>query len=110
MDTPSTETIQRVWMTSLVIFVVVLVVVAILLTLIVREARRIKQGVSAIWNVGQRIANNTIHIALLEKTNHIAADILRSAGGVATATGAVKAHAEQCPGCPSCVLGPDWKR
>ena len=104
------ETIQQVWITSLVIFAVVLVVVAILLTLIVREARRIKAGVSEIWNVGQRIANNTIHIALLEKTNHTAARILQSAAGVVAATAAVKSHAEGCPGCPACVVGPKWLR
>ena len=106
----STETVQRVWITSLVIFVVVLVVVAVLLTLVVREARRIRAGVAEIWTVGQRIANNTIQIALLEKTNHVAGQILASAAGVVGATGAVKAHAEECPGCPACVLGPRWLR
>lgn len=110
MTAPSAATIERVWITSLVIFGVVLVVVAILLTLIVREARRVKAGVSEIWNVGQRIANNTIHIALLDKTNHIAGQILQSAGGVVSATAAVKTHAESCPGCPACVIGPRWMR
>ncbi len=104
------ETVQRMWIITLVIYGVVLLVVALLLTLIVREARRIKAGVSEIWNVGQKIANNTIHIALLEKTNHIAAGILQSAGGVVHATAAIKAHAEGCPGCPTCVLGPRWMR
>lgn len=110
MVAPSAEIIERVWITSLVIFGVVLVVVAILLTLIVREARRIKAGVSEIWNVGQRIANNTIHIALLAKTNHVAGQILESARGVVGATAAVKSHAESCPGCPACVIGPRWMR
>lgn len=105
---PTLETIERVWTVSLIIFVVVLIVVAILLTLIMREARRIKGGVSEIWNVGQGIANNTIHIALLEKTNHRVQKILASAAGVVAATGGVKSHAEQCPGCPACVLGPRW--
>jgi hypothetical protein len=110
MNGPSAETITRVWTTSLVIFLVVLVVVAILLTLIVNEARRIKGGVSEIWNVGQRIANNTIHIALLEKTNNVAGRILSSAVGVIGATAAIKSHTEECPGCPTCVIGPAWKR
>ena len=104
------EPVERVWITSLVIFGVVLVVVAILLTLIVREARRIKAGVSEIWNVGQGIANNTIHIALLGKTNHVAGQILESARGVVGATAAIKTHAESCPGCPACVIGPGWMR
>jgi hypothetical protein len=105
---PNAETVVRVWTISLVIFLVVLIVVAMLLTLIVREARRIKGGVSEIWNVGQGIANNTIHIALLEKTNFRAREILTSAAGVVGATAAIKAHAEECPGCPACVLGPRW--
>jgi len=110
MQQPSPETIRNVWTLSLVVFTVVLVVVAVLLTLILRAARDINAGVSAIWNVGQRIANNTIHLALLEKTNAGAEAILKSAVGVIKATGAVKDHSAECPGCPACVLGPRWKR
>ncbi|MBA3495682.1 MAG: hypothetical protein H0T86_01080, partial [Gemmatimonadales bacterium] len=58
----------------------------------------------------QRIANNTIHIALLETTNHVAGRILESAKGIVGATAAIDAHAGQCPGCPACVLGPRWSR
>lgn len=104
------STIVSVWTASLILFAVVLVVVAILLTLIVQEARRVREAVEQIWTVGQKIANNTIHIALLQKTNAVAGQILESAGGVAAATAAVRAHAEQCPGCPACVLGPGWAR
>ena len=103
-------TIQRVWILTLAIYGVVLLVVATLLTLIVREARRINAGVSEIWNVGQQIANNTIHIALLDTTNHVAGRILESAKGIVGATAAIEAHAGQCPGCPACVLGPEWSR
>ncbi len=110
MQQPSPETIRNVWTLSLVVFTVVLVVVAVLLTLILRAARDINAGVSAIWNVGQRIANNTIHLALLEKTNAGAEAILKSAVGVIKATGAVKDHSAECPGCPACVLGPRWNR
>jgi K+ transporter len=110
MQQPSPETVRNVWTLSLVVFTVVLVVVAVLLTLILRAARDITAGVSAIWNVGQRIANNTIHLALLEKTNAGAEAILKSAVGVIKATGAVKDHSAECPGCPACVLGPRWKR
>ena len=101
----SPETIQQVWILSLVIFAVVLVVVAILLALILTTAKQIRGGVSAIWNAGQRVANNTVHLALLNRTNHIAAQILQSAGGVAAATGAIAQHAADCPGCPECVIG-----
>lgn len=110
MDTPSADTIQSVWTLSLVIFAVVLVVVATLLTLVLRAAHDIRHGVSAIWNVGQRIANNTIQLSLLAKTNAAASQILTSAVGVIGATAAIQAHAGECPGCPACVLGPRWQR
>ncbi|MBA3341466.1 MAG: hypothetical protein H0T48_06480 [Gemmatimonadaceae bacterium] len=103
-------TVQTIWTITLAVFVVVLVVVAILLTLILRTAKDITGGVSAIWNVGQRIANNTIHIALLFKTNAVAGAILGSAVGVVNATAGVHAHAKECPGCPACVIGPEWLR
>ena len=99
------QAVAQIWTLSLVIFAVVLVVVAVLLTLILREARRIHAGVAEIWNVGQKVANNTIHIALLGTTNHIAGRILASAKGVVAATAAVQSHAAGCPGCPACVLG-----
>jgi hypothetical protein len=105
MSDASPETIQRVWTISLVVFAVVLVVVAVLLTLVLRAARDVRAGVSAIWTVGQQVANNTIHIALLDTTNHVAGAILASAGGVAAATAALRDHARECPGCPDCVLG-----
>lgn len=110
MQSPSPEAIQKVWITSLVIYFVVVAVVAVLLTLIYNTAKQIRAGVSAIWNAGQRVANNTIHIALLDKTNAVAAQILGSAAGVVAATAAVKEHANTCPGCPACVIGPEWKR
>ena len=101
----STEAIQQVWIVSLGVFVVVLLVVAALLTLILSTAKQIHGGVSAIWTVGQKIANNTIHLALLDRTNVLAGRILQSAGGVAAATDAIAAHANGCPGCPACVIG-----
>lgn len=104
------ETVQRVWVVSLAVYGVVVLVVAALLTLIVREARRITAGVAAIWTVGQKVANNTIQIALLDRTNHVAGQILQSATGVVGATAAIKSHADECPGCPACVLGPRWSR
>lgn len=104
------EVVERVWITTLVIYGVVVVVVAALLTLIVVEARRVLAGVEAVWVAGQKIANNTIHIALLDTTNRVAGDILSSAAGVVGATAAVQAHAEKCPQCPACVLGPRWSR
>lgn len=107
---PTADTIRVVWTVLLVVFVVVLVVVAALLTLILHAAKDIHAGVSLIWNVGQRIANNTIQLALLEKTNAAAKKILQSAVGIIGATGAIQSHAADCPGCPACILGPRWSR
>ena len=97
--------IQQVWLVSLGVFVVVLLVVAVLLTLILSTAKQIHGGVSAIWNVGQRIANNTVQLALLDRTNHLAGKMLESAVKIAAATDAIATHAAGCPGCPACVVG-----
>lgn len=109
MEPVTTETVIRMWSITLGIFAVVLVVVAVLLELIVRAAHRIIDGVAAIWAVGQKIANNTIHLALLDRTNNAAAQILAAAQATAAATGAIQRHAESCPGCPACVLGREWR-
>ena len=110
MSDGGAETIQRMWAVTLGIYAVVLVVVAVLLTLILKAARDIRAGVAMIWTVGQQVANNTIHIALLDTTNHVAGDILGCAKGVVAGTAALNAHAERCPGCPTCVLGPGEAR
>ncbi len=99
------DAIHQVWILSLGVFLVVLLVVAALLTLILSTAKRIHGGVSAIWTVGQKIANNTVHLALLNRTNYLAGGILQAAVGVVSATETIATHATGCPGCPSCVLG-----
>ncbi|MGI9089562.1 MAG: hypothetical protein ACR2GG_00505 [Gemmatimonadaceae bacterium] len=104
------EAVHKLWIITLAVYGVVVIIVAILLTLILMAARDIRTGVSAIWNVGQRIANNTIHIPLLNKTNAVASQILASAVGVVHATAAVESHASECTGCPTCVIGPEWMR
>lgn len=104
------DTIQQVWTLSLVIFTLVLVVVAVLLTLILVTAKQIHGGVSAIWTAGQQVANNTVQLALLHRTNYLAGQILASAGNVAAATGAIATHAAGCPGCPACVIGTAGRR
>jgi len=105
MDAVTAETIQRMWIVTLVIYAVVVLVVVTLLTLILRSAKRIREGVSAIWTAGQQVANNTIHIALLDTTVHIAGDILECAKGIIPSTAALKSHAERCAECPTCVTG-----
>lgn len=110
MSSVTLDTVRTMWIVTLVVYGVVVIVVAVLLTLILKTARDIRGGVGAIWNVGQRIANNTIHIALLNRTNAVAAGILQSAVGVVHATAAVESHARECPRCPACVIGPEWLR
>lgn len=102
--------IYAVWWISLAVAVAVLLVVVALLTLILRSARRIDAAAGAIWIVGQRIANNTIHIDLLRRTNETVAGILDAAGGIALAASRIEQHAAACPGCPACAIGPGTGR
>jgi len=104
------DTIQRMWTLALVVYGVVLVVVGVLLALILSAARAVLARVAAIWTVGQQVANNTIHIALLDTTIHVAGETLASAKEIVAATAGLKAHAERCPGCPACVLGQETSR
>ncbi len=94
----SEEAAYTVWWISLGIGVVVIVVVAILLTLIVRAARQINETAGDIWIVGQRIANNTVHIPLLQRTNQIVDGILERASSIDGAAARIEEHAEECPG------------
>jgi hypothetical protein len=110
MPTVDAETIQRMWTLTLVVYGVVLGVVAVLLALILGAARRVRAGVAEIWTVGQQVASNTLQVALLDTTVHVAGEILESARGVIDATAALAGHAERCPGCPACVLGPEPSR
>jgi hypothetical protein len=101
----SPEAVQQMWVVTLAIFLVVLVVVAALLTMILSTARQIHAGVSAIWTAGQQVANNTVHLAMLDRTNHLGRAILASAGRIAAATDTLAVHAAACPRCPACVTG-----
>jgi hypothetical protein len=102
MDGVNPATIQRMWVITLVVYGVVLLVVAALLTLILRAARDIRTGLSAIWTAGQQVANNTIHIALLDTTVHVTDEILECARGIIASTRRLNAHAERCAECPTC--------
>ena len=93
-----------VWGTSLGLFLVVVVVVAVLLTLILKAVTLIEQVAGEIWIVGQGIANNTVHIPLLATTNRVVAEILAAAVKILGYAQRIQAHAADCPGCPACVL------
>ena len=101
------DTVQRMWTLTLVVYGVVLIAVAVLLALVLGAAREVLARVAAIWTAGQQVANHTIHVALLDTTVHVAGEILGSARGIVAATSALGTHAERCPGCPACVLGPE---
>jgi len=69
---------------SLVIGVVVIVVVTVLLHRILLTAREINRLVLAIWTGGKRIAANTVNVAQLQRTNHLAGALLSSASSIAS--------------------------
>ena len=90
MEQVSASTIQTYWWISLGLGLVVTIVVAILLTILARTAEQIQAGTAEIWRVGKLIANNTVHIPLLVRTNQIAGGILTAASGIAAATGRIE--------------------
>ncbi len=107
MDTLPTspdQAAQFVWWMSLALGLVVSLVVTLLLWLIHREAGIINVRVSKVWDVGQRVANNTIHIPALYKTNMVVGDILATAVKIKKGAAAIETHANGCPGCPQCML------
>ena len=95
---------QLIWWVSLALGLVVSLVVALLLWLIHRGAASIDGHVARIWDVGQRVANNTVHIPTLYKTNEVAGQILATAVRIDVGAAAIESHARGCPGCPGCML------
>ena len=104
LPTSPDQAAQFVWVVSLVLGLVVSLVVTLLLWLIHSTAGRINGLVSKIWDTGQRVANNTIHIPALAKTNAVAGEILETALRINAGAEAIAAHAAGCPGCPHCML------
>jgi hypothetical protein len=103
MDSLSSS-VQFVWWTSLALGVVVSAIVALLLWLIHRSAVTIEERVAKVWDVGQRVANNTVHIPALYRTGEIAGQILSTAARIDAGAAAIETHARGCPGCPQCML------
>ncbi len=91
------------WWIAIVLLIVVTLVVAFLLRLIIQTAMDIDDVAAEIWVRGQRVANNTIHIASLHATKDTVGGILGRAGRIAGHATAIREHAESCPGCPSCI-------
>ena len=86
----SEHTVVRYWRISLGIGLVVIGAVALLLSTLAAIVTRIETGAAEIWRVGKLIANNTVHIPLLVRTNQVVADILPAADGIARATGRIQ--------------------
>ncbi|MBA2754219.1 MAG: hypothetical protein H0U40_07130 [Chloroflexia bacterium] len=86
----SPMTIARYWRISLGIGMVVIGAVAVLLSTLAGIVARIETGAAEIWRVGKLIANNTVHVPLLVRTNQVVAGILPAADGIARATARIQ--------------------
>ena len=93
------------WILAIATLIVVSAVVWLLLHLVAATAAGIKSGVADVWAGGQRVANNTIHIAKAYEIADGVEAILGHADRIAASTEAIKVHAASCPGCPDCFLG-----
>jgi hypothetical protein len=94
------------WWLAVAVVAVVIVVVSILLFLVIRVAAAIEREVATVWANGQRVANNTIHIAVLYQTYDSVQGILGRATGILSSSKAIRDHAKDCPSCPKCI----WRR
>ena len=84
------DTDLQLWWLAVALAAVVVVVVAVLLEWIARTAHRIHRAVADIWTGGTHIAQNTVTIALLQRTNYLAGELLGSAGRIARATARIR--------------------
>ncbi len=89
-QTDSTRKVERYWSLSLGLGLVVTGAVALLLTVLTRITNQIDAGVAAIWQSGKLLANNTVHIPLLVRTNQIVGAILPGADRIAAATARIQ--------------------
>ena len=93
-----------IWWVSLGLGVVVAAVVTLLLWLIHKTASDIDGAASKIWDTGQRVASNTIHIPILYRINNGAEQILATALQINDGAAGIEVHANGCPGCPGCMI------
>lgn len=101
----SQDAIVTVWAVSLGIAAVVVFVVGFLLYKIYKTAKEVNEVVVNIWTEGKLLANNTIHIPnFLTVTNRVTGNIVANTVQLLKGSIALKSHAEECPGCPECVL------
>src|SRR5262245_1597352 len=88
------------WWTSIVVLLMVTAVVYVLLRMIIAAAGKIEGTVSEIWVRGQRVANNTIHIVNLYKTDDLVQAIRARANRIGASAASIEQHAKSCTGCP----------
>ncbi len=88
------------WWLAVILLFVVSAVVWLLLHLVTRTAKEIEAAVAKVWEHGQRVANNTIHIAKLYGVAGGVEAILGRAGRIAASAEALRSHAESRPRSP----------
>lgn len=82
--------VVRRWWAALALGAVVIGAVAALLETLLRSVRRIEHGAAEVWRVGKLIANNTVHVPLLVRTNQIVDEIAAASGGIAQAAARIE--------------------
>ena len=92
-----------IWIISVVLAFVVTAVVGLLLWMILAKAKQINDGVSQIWDVGQMIAANTIHVPALIQTNSLVNSITEKVPGLLGELDQIESHAQSCENCPKCI-------
>ncbi len=88
------------WWLAAILLLVVSAVVWLLLHLVTRTAEEIEAAVAVVWEHGQRVANNTIHIPKLHEVAGGVEAILGRAGRIAASAEALRSHTEGRPGSP----------
>jgi hypothetical protein len=97
------EEAMTLWGLALGTLLLVTLVVAGLLYWLQNRAREIDQLVGAIWQAGQRVAANTVHIPKLYGVADGVEAILGSARRTLGHADAIAHHAAHCTGCPQCI-------
>lgn len=98
------STAANLWIAGLVIAVIVLLVAGVLLTFVLRTAAAIDDGAKEIWTVGKQVANATVELSLLRRTNQLVADVNEAATGILSNARRIARHSGSCAGCPRCVM------
>jgi hypothetical protein len=94
----SQPTLTLVWGVSLLLGLAVLVVVVALLQAILRTVRRVHDVAGTLWTQGQRLANNTVHVALLERTTLVLEGVVGEVRALRTATERIRDAMERTGG------------